>query len=527
MKSINQQFITHILKINNVFEISFNDSFDTIISNDIEHHNLIGKNKINFLIVDLIYCNYFNKIKDEPIFDGLDGFSIYPYNIKIYGAFHHTLDLHTLFLLCANGLNGNKLKYNNEIVDTIDKLKPYFLEYRNGFERGFKSFFNDKINNDLLFNDKDEKLSKIFKYVTTFDNISKQGFSIDFENNLSFTNAFDLGLNNGYNYKAWSYIFDNVELFNEYFKKIINPKINRNLNSNINNGIEYVDVLDFQLNKIISTINQDIQNNCYKYNYFINELETTFLDINQLKSYLTKNKITNTNFLKELINKSDTIIGLWNDDLVNIAECSFEQPKTYKRNGYGSFTTTKDFYCLNILYHKIEILNTEKSRIEFFKKFDYKLFTVCDIAKRCNTIIDTILTAYPELDEFIDLDTKPQIDTNTINENLNLSNNDSNIHPEYKPNYWNIECYELFKYLYDNYYDDNKKQKRKLTNMWFFLKEIKDSKYLFDITQEQYIEFIKSSYNIQITNFNKAEYKYDNEVIKFKNHRINFESLNK
>src|SRR5690606_33527661 len=132
---------------------------------------------------------------------------------------------------------------------------------------------------------------------------------------------------------------------------------------------------------------------------------------------------------------------------------SFEQPKTYKRNGFGGFATTKDFYCWNILYHKIEILNTEKSRIEFFKKFDYKLFTVCDIAKRCNTIIDTILTAYPELDDSKNFNDKLKVDTNSKIESSKVDIDEDNIHPKYNPNYWNIECYELFKYLYDNYFD--------------------------------------------------------------------------
>jgi hypothetical protein len=46
-----------------------------------------------------------------------------------------------------------------------------------------------------------------------------------------------------------------------------------------------------------------------------------------------------------------------------------------------------------------------------------------------------------------------------------------NKHAVHFPNLWNLECYNLFKYLFENYYDANNKTNRKLTNIWHFFKE--------------------------------------------------------
>lgn len=96
-----------------------------------------------------------------------------------------------------------------------------------------------------------------------------------------------------------------------------------------------------------------------------------------------------------------------------------------------------------------------------------------------------------------------------------------NKHPKFNPNYWNKECFELFKYLYDCYY---KKTKRQLTNIWFYLKEHKSETYVLKATKDEYIEFILKSYQIQITNFDKAILKWEEkELITINDHRIDFE----
>lgn len=109
--------------------------------------------------------------------------------------------------------------------------------------------------------------------------------------------------------------------------------------------------------------------------------------------------------------------------------------------------------------------------------------------------------------------------------NINLDkqkpkNND--LHPPFDPNLWNEKCYDIFKYLYDNYY--NNTTKRKLTNIWFFLKKFDLEKYPFFATKDDYKDFIQKNYNITLTNFDKAENKFeDKDLPSLKGHVINFE----
>lgn len=104
-----------------------------------------------------------------------------------------------------------------------------------------------------------------------------------------------------------------------------------------------------------------------------------------------------------------------------------------------------------------------------------------------------------------------------------------NEHPPHDPNLWNVRCYELFRYLYDNYYDSGK-TKRSLTNIWFYLKEKVSEKYILSATKDTYKNFIKTNYNVSITNFDKGNNttRFDNvEVLKLNEHCINFENNNK
>lgn len=94
-------------------------------------------------------------------------------------------------------------------------------------------------------------------------------------------------------------------------------------------------------------------------------------------------------------------------------------------------------------------------------------------------------------------------------------------HPKHNPNYWNTDCFELFKYLYDEYY---KGTKRQITNIWFYLKEYNNQKYILSITKDLYKDFINENYKIAITNFDKAQQKWeDKEYKKLDEHRQNFE----
>lgn len=101
----------------------------------------------------------------------------------------------------------------------------------------------------------------------------------------------------------------------------------------------------------------------------------------------------------------------------------------------------------------------------------------------------------------------------------------NSIHPEYNPNLWNKEAYELFKYLYDNYYTEGRQTKVKLTNIWFYIREDDPSKYSLFATKDEYKDFIKKNYNgIELKSFDKSEYKYnETDYPTMNDHRQNYE----
>lgn len=98
------------------------------------------------------------------------------------------------------------------------------------------------------------------------------------------------------------------------------------------------------------------------------------------------------------------------------------------------------------------------------------------------------------------------------------------IHPIHDPNLWNERCYELFKYLFDNYYDG--KTLRKLINIWYFLKEKTSIEYSLLATKEKYKDFIIKKYTIPLKNTTRAADKFkEKEVPSMNEHRQNFENI--
>ncbi|MCI2228983.1 hypothetical protein MC378_07375 [Polaribacter sp. MSW13] len=97
-------------------------------------------------------------------------------------------------------------------------------------------------------------------------------------------------------------------------------------------------------------------------------------------------------------------------------------------------------------------------------------------------------------------------------------------HPKHEPNLWSLDCFKLFKYLFDNYYQDSQKPtKRQLTNIWFYLNEYDKIKYNLKATKDSYKDFIKRNYKIELKNFDKAPHKYQSEYGTMNDHRINYE----
>ena len=96
-------------------------------------------------------------------------------------------------------------------------------------------------------------------------------------------------------------------------------------------------------------------------------------------------------------------------------------------------------------------------------------------------------------------------------------------HPTHNPNDWNLDCFELFKYLFEEYYNDKKRTNTKLMCIWFYLSEYNLEKYNLKITKDNYKIFIKKYYGIAITNTDKPA-NYDKKVLgTLSDHRKIFE----
>ena len=173
------------------------------------------------------------------------------------------------------------------------------------------------------------------------------------------------------------------------------------------------------------------------------------------------------------------------------------------------------------------ILNKKQKYLEYKKNNSHNYFN--------STFFRNLDEFFKELFSFFSEDDSKELNTAEEKSNylddidkpkekeINISANNEILHPKHDPNLWNSQCYKLFKYLFENYYDEGKKTARKLTNIWHFFKESEKSVYNLKCTQNEYKFFLKGKYGIAVGNFTKAN-KYDSEYSTIDDHRIIFES---
>jgi hypothetical protein len=135
-----------------------------------------------------------------------------PYRVHIYGAYPLMIDWEQLQYK-LNDKTGFYKQYEEE------KVWEAFKEYAKGFQYGFDNFKRDKIEKETLLS-----TNEIYKTQAVIDFISNPflggAFTEAYGEGLDiFSGWYDDGIQAGYRYAAWYFIFENHKLFEPYFKK--------------------------------------------------------------------------------------------------------------------------------------------------------------------------------------------------------------------------------------------------------------------------------------------------------------------
>lgn len=254
-----------------------------------------------------------------------------------------------------------------------------------------------------------------------------------------------------------------------------------------------------------------------KYTYLIIS-EIDYFEIDELKTYLIENELTDF-AKKELL------------ELARLCDSFLELEDRYKNMQVGNIGYSYQFINAKTQNEYTSIGNNE---LRYYVKHNNKLVRILDedYFSKLFKLENQILLNYNyhklfnPIREILKLSIK-YLDIESLNElripeinNTKKSIEQKNTHPKHNPNYWSLQCYNLFKYLFDNYYISKNRQ---LTNIWFFLNEYDPVRYNLKATKEKYSEFIQENYNIKITNFDKATYKYSKEFGTMNDHRMIFE----
>lgn len=169
-------------------------------------------------------------------------------------------------------------------------------------------------------------------------------------------------------------------------------------------------------------------------------------------------------------------------------------------------------YFKDVIERKIDIL--QYCGIEIYESPLNKDFNIA------NQIIQDSIDTWS-----IDILLKSSKDINTTKKEMDVI--PVSIHPPYNPNFCSKECFELFTYLFDNYYngEGSKRTQTLLINIWFYLKEYDPTKYPLYLTKKEYKKFLKAHYKINLNNEDRPE-NYEGKAHGIiDGHRIIFEEV--
>ena len=170
----------------------------------------------------------------------------------------------------------------------------------------------------------------------------------------------------------------------------------------------------------------------------------------------------------------DKIIGLWfygsknEEELKKTLKFKLgEIKKLAFQKGENDFHIVKDRF----------IANTTNHSIEWHNNYSYVIHShlIRVFEERLNISVKDVIIDFP---------VKPSVIKKI----------------EFDTKMWNASCFKLFNYLKENYHY----KKVDLISIWFFLYDLKSEEYVFRSTKSKYIDFIKTQYEIKITNRDRS-----------------------
>jgi len=212
------------------FCFSIEEDNNVIVQDNLTHTFLLDSLNICDNIIKYYFATNKNLITkneyDTLIKNGYGGkseFRKHPYCIEIFGAFHAATSfcfkLESVVYLKNSHINDNNVEYLSDLI-------PYFIEYSKGFKLGYDSFYDVEIKPLLIddFADKSDYIYKVFEFLTKkTSNIcwlsNYHGFTYDGLNKGSIivSKGFEDGQRQGFFYKAWTIVFSNNNLFEPLF----------------------------------------------------------------------------------------------------------------------------------------------------------------------------------------------------------------------------------------------------------------------------------------------------------------------
>ncbi|MBQ0770060.1 MAG: hypothetical protein KBT58_12270 [Bizionia sp.] len=264
-----------------------------------------------------------------------------------------------------------------------------------------------------------------------------------------------------------------------------------------------LDFLEIQLGKYKAPYIKAINDNLPHFESIVN----TDIEVNNYDKIEVDAILTQKQKAENLVNS----ILEFSKDNANIFQKTNEEFESYFKSLYDK--TNNDYKGKNR-----EFLQKKADEITKALHDAKHNYTISEFAE--NYIFDL---------EYLRTEIETEIKNSFVVKKVANTKSSSNIkHPEDNPNNFSKNGYNLFIYLYENYYLDQSATKIKLINIWHYFKnELNDkTDYQLRLTKDEYLIFINDNYKVKVKNVDKTQ-AYENKHLPIlKGHFEAFKTLN-